>query len=103
MNRIIPIALAIVGCGLMAPVEALEPPHKPNVLFLFADDMRADSIGVLGNPVVKTPTLDTLVNRGFVLTNTYCLGGNSPAVCTPSRNMLLSGNAYFRWRDHVSP
>src|ERR1051325_2348263 len=76
---------------------------KPNVLFLFADDMRYDSIGALGNPVAKTPTLDSLVQRGFVFNNAYCLGGNSPAVCTPSRNMLLSGKAYFRWKDFVPP
>ncbi len=76
---------------------------KPNVLFLFADDMRADSVAALGNPVVKTPTLDALVQRGFVMRNAYCFGGNSAAVCTPSRNMLLSGNAFFRWRDFQPP
>lgn len=75
---------------------------KPNVLFLFADDMRADSVGALGNSTVKTPNLDAIVNRGFVFTNAFCFGGNSAAVCTPSRNMLLSGNAYFRYKDHVS-
>ncbi|MBI3874501.1 MAG: sulfatase-like hydrolase/transferase, partial [Verrucomicrobia bacterium] len=63
---------------------------KPNVLFLFADDMRYDSVAALGNPFVKTPTLDSLVRRGFVFNNAYCLGGNIGAVCTPSRNMLLS-------------
>lgn len=76
---------------------------RPNVLFLFADDMRADSIGALGNPAVKTPNLDALVRRGVVLDNAYNLGGNVPAVCTPSRNMLLSGKAYFRWREHLAP
>lgn len=75
---------------------------KPNVLFLFADDMKADSIGALGNTVVKTPNLDAVARRAFVMTNAYCLGGNVPAVCTPSRNMLLSGKTYFRWRDHVT-
>ncbi len=72
---------------------------KPNVIFLFADDMRADSIGALGNPAIKTPHLDSLVKRGFALNNAYCLGGNRGAVCLPSRNMLLSGNTYFRWQD----
>src|SRR5436190_22998141 len=90
------VATLIIAAGtFVAPVAALEPPTRPNVVFLFADDMRTDSIGALGNPVVKTPNLDRLVNRGFAFTNAYCLGGNSPAVCTPSRNMLLSGNAYF--------
>ncbi|NJN05796.1 MAG: sulfatase-like hydrolase/transferase [Rhodobacteraceae bacterium] len=84
--------------GVVAPAA-----DKPNVLFLFADDMRADSVGALGNPVVQTPHLDSIAKRGFVLRNAYCLGGNSGAVCTPSRNMLLSGNAYFRWRDFQPP
>jgi arylsulfatase A-like enzyme len=76
---------------------------RPNVVFLLADDLRADTIAAPGNPVARTPNLDALVRRGFALTNAYCFGGNSPAVCTPSRNMLLSGNAYFRWKDFVPP
>ena len=70
------------------------------MLFLFADDMRADTIAALGDPAAKTPTLDSLVNRGFTMTSAYCMGGNSGAVCTPSRNMMLSGNAYFRWKNY---
>lgn len=74
-----------------------------NVLFLFTDDQRADALGALGNPAVKTPNLDTLVRRGFVFRNAYCLGANMGAVCTPSRNMLLSGQAYFRWNGPLAP
>lgn len=81
MNRWLHSALILVGLVTAAP--AAEPPRKPNVLFLFADDMRADSIAALGNPVAKTPNLDALVSRGFALTNAYCFGGNSAAVCTP--------------------
>ena len=74
---------ALLTIGLFAvPAEAAKP--RPNVLFLFADDMRADSIATLGNPTVKTPNLDTLVRRGFAMRNAYCLGGNSAAVCTPT-------------------
>jgi len=75
---------------------------KPNVLFLFADDMRADAIGALGHPVVKTPTLDSLVQRGFTFLNAYCFGSNVPAVCSPSRNMLLSGRTYFRFKGQAT-
>lgn len=89
-------------CALfLIPAAALAA--KPNVLFLFADDMRADSIAALGNPVVKTPNLDSIVQRGFAFKNAFCFGGNSPAVCTPSRNMMLSGNAFFRWKDFQPP
>ena len=71
---------------------------KPNVVFLLTDDLRADAIGATGNQVVKTPNIDRLAERGFLFRNAYCLGSNSPAVCQPSRNMILSGNAYFRWK-----
>lgn len=87
------IALVLIASGERC-VEA-----KPNVLFLFADDMRAESVRALGDPTVITPNLDALVQRGFVMQNAYCFGGNSAAVCLPSRNMLLSGNAYFRWQN----
>src|SRR4051794_11464104 len=78
--------------GLAA--HAADAASRPNVLFLFADDQRADTIAALGNPVIQTPNLDGLVRQGFVFRNAYCLGSNLPAVCTPSRNMLLSGRAF---------
>lgn len=99
------IGFLIVLTSLLALGDApsAQAAKKPNVLLLFADDMRADSIRALGNPILKTPTLDALVQRGFVFRNGYCLGGNAPAVCLPSRNMLLSGNAYFRWQGNYAP
>src|SRR4029078_13282482 len=58
------------------------------------------TIGALGNSHIKTPNLDQLVKSGMVFRNAYCLGANVPAVCTPSRNMLLSGRAFFRWQGN---
>ncbi len=99
MSRLI-LALATT---LTATPAHVADTARPNVVFLLADDMRADTIAALGNPVARTPNLDSLVRRGFVMTNAYCFGGNSSAVCTPSRNMLLSGNAYLRWKDFGPP
>ncbi|MFO0899141.1 MAG: sulfatase-like hydrolase/transferase [Pirellulales bacterium] len=87
-------------CAIAAAAAATE---RPNIVFLFADDLRADAIAALGNPDVKTPHLDSLVRAGRVFTNAYCLGANMPAVCTPSRNTLLSGQSYFRWRGPLAP
>ncbi len=87
------IALAFVSTALAA-----DAPKKPNVIFLFADDQRADTIGALGNAHIKTPNLDQLVRSGFVFRNAYCLGANVGAVCTPSRNMLMSGRTFHRWQ-----
>jgi len=68
---------------------------EPNVLFLFADDMRADTIAAHGNPHIKTPNLDRLVASGFSFRGNYTFGGNSGAVCVPSRAMLMSGRTWF--------
>lgn len=68
---------------------------RPNVLFLFADDMRADTIAAYGNPHIKTPHLDNLVASGFNFRGNYIFGGNSGAVCMPSRAMLMSGRTWF--------
>jgi arylsulfatase A-like enzyme len=69
---------------------------RPNILFLFADDQRADTIAAHGNPHIKTPNLDKLAAAGFSFRANYCFGGNSGAVCVPSRAMLMSGKTWFR-------
>jgi arylsulfatase A-like enzyme len=68
---------------------------KPNVLFFFADDQRADTIAALGNPVIQTPNLDRLVQRGVSFSRAYMQGGMNGATCVPSRAMLLSGQNLF--------
>lgn len=61
--------LASATVGWIPPAESSAVERRPNVLFLFADDMRADSVAALGNPVLKTPHLDQLVRRGFAFHN----------------------------------
>src|SRR6188508_2289427 len=97
-EEVVMLRIAAIWLALGSTAFAAEQPQKPNVIFLFADDQRADTIGALGNPHIKTPNLDQLVRRGCVFRNAYCLGANIGAVCTPSRNMLMSGRAYFRWQ-----
>lgn len=72
------------------------PAAPPNVLFVYTDDQAFDTIAALGNKDIDTPILDALVNRGFTFTNAYCQGGQSAAVCVPSRVMLLTGHSTFR-------
>jgi arylsulfatase A-like enzyme len=72
---------------------------RPNVLFLFTDDQRADTIAALGNVHIKTPNLDRLANEGFAFTNAYCMGGTIPAVCLPSRTMMHTGRSLFRLQN----
>ena len=67
----------------------------PNILFIFADDQRADTIAALGNAHIHTPNLDRLARRGLAFTRAYMQGGMNGATCVPSRAMLLSGRSLF--------
>jgi len=89
-----PIAQPWLSAQLTAPKS-----KRPNVLFLFTDDQREDTIGALGNRHIQTPNLDRLVESGFVFNNAYCMGGFSGAVCMPSRMMTLRGRSWFSVRD----
>lgn len=86
-----------VFLSVLCLIGTLAASAKPNVLFLFTDDQRADTIGALGNSVIKTPNLDRLVRTGFAFGNAYCMGSTMPAVCNPSRHMLLSGTSLYRY------
>jgi choline-sulfatase len=61
--------------------------HKPNILLIMADQMTPFLTGAYGHPVVKTPSLDRLVERGVRFDAAY-----SPCpVCAPARASLLTG------------
>ena len=72
-----------------------EAPARPNILLLFADDQRTDTIAAWGNPAIQTPHLDRLAAEGTSFQRAYCLGSNGGAVCVPSRAMLHTGRPYF--------
>jgi arylsulfatase A-like enzyme len=90
------LAALLLASSAMSQARAVRGAGRPNVLFLFADDMRADTVAAHGNPHIRTPHLDGLVRRGFSFRGNYVMGGNSGAVCVPSRAMLMSGQTWFR-------
>ena len=68
---------------------------KPNILFLFTDDQRFNTISILGNDEISTPNMDKLVRRGITFTNAHIPCGTSIAICMPSRAMLNTGRTLF--------
>lgn len=60
---------------------------KPNVVFVFADQWRAQDLGFAGNTQVQTPALDQLAEEAVVFKNAI---SNIP-VCTPARASLMTG------------
>ena len=95
------IVLVVLGAALAATACVPAEPERPNILFLFADDQRADTIGAWGNPHIRTPNIDRLAREGFSLRSTYNMGGNGGAVCVPSRAMVNTGKSYFRVPDDL--
>lgn len=87
---------ALAFFPMVASAAATAQGPRPNVLFLFADDQRADTIAAWGNPHIQTPHLDKLVATGFSFRANYIFGGDAGAVCRPSRAMLMSGKNWFR-------
>jgi arylsulfatase A-like enzyme len=61
--------------------------RRPNLLFVFADQMRGQDMACAGNREVRTPTLDLLASQGARLTRCFA---TSP-VCCPNRAVLLTG------------
>jgi len=88
--------LGVVGLLPTLGMAVAATDSRPNVLFLFADDQRADTIAALGNPVIQTPNLDRLVRSGVAFNRAYMQGGFVGGTCMPSRAMLLSGRSLFR-------
>lgn len=92
MTRLHKLKLGILLCSLLG---ALHAEDKPNILFLFTDDQRFDTIHALGNERIKTPNIDRLVKSGTSFSNAHNMGGTCMAVCTPSRAALFSGRTLW--------
>jgi len=71
---------------------------KPNILFIFADDLCYETIRAFNYVDIDTPNLDKLVKRGTVFTHAYNMGSWTGAVCVASRTMLNTGR--FLWNAH---
>ncbi|MEI8041737.1 MAG: sulfatase-like hydrolase/transferase [Verrucomicrobiota bacterium] len=91
-------ALALSGWASFAVAAETRAP-RPNILFILADDHRADGIAALSNPRLKTPTLDKLVGQGVSFSRAYIMGSMEGAVCAPSRCMMQTGRSLF----HLPP
>jgi len=65
----------------------MSSPRHPNVVFVFADQWRAQATGFAGDPDVRTPNLDRFADRSVRFTNAV---SNCP-VCSPWRATLMTG------------
>ena len=88
MLRPIVALSTFTALALVAPLANAATPSKPlNIVVLYADDWRHDTLGAAGHPVVKTPHLDQLAKEGMRFTRN-CV---TTAICGVSRATLLTG------------
>ena len=79
------LALALMEC--IGEGKEAQAPKSPNILFVIADQWRAESFGYAGNPDVQTPIIDQLARESINFSNAV----SSVPVCSPTRASLLTG------------
>jgi arylsulfatase A-like enzyme len=76
------------GAALLPGVLPAASPKHPNILFVFADQLRSMELGCYGGTQVHTPHMDRLAREGALFTNAV----STYPVCSPFRAMLMTGN-----------
>ncbi|MFN8252791.1 MAG: arylsulfatase [Ferruginibacter sp.] len=92
-NTVICCIFPVLLC-MFNPLQAQQ--SKPNIIYIYADDMGYGELGCYGQQKIKTPNLDKLAKEGMRFTQHY----TSAPVCAPARAMLMTGkhagHAYIR-------
>lgn len=73
------------------PAFAATMPAKPNIIIVMPDDLAYGDYGCLGNPVLKTPSVDAFMKESLLFTQFHV----SPT-CSPCRAALMSGRHEFK-------
>jgi arylsulfatase A-like enzyme len=85
-------SLAVAGTVLASSAGATiasaeAKPKRPNLVFFFGKDQRADALSIAGNQVLKTPNHDRIGREGIRFRNAFCTN----ALCGPARAVALTG------------
>lgn len=86
--------IAILAWGIGS---AHANPSKPNILFIFADDLGWGDLGCYGHQHIKTPHLDKMARQGKQYVNFYA----NASVCSPSRVAYITGQYPQRHRVYA--
>jgi arylsulfatase A-like enzyme len=92
MTRIAVLLLAWLV--ILPTVSAADPPRRPNIVFILADDLGPGDLGFSGGTIVPTPNLDRLAAEGTQFTRYY----TASPICSPSRCGLVTGQFPARWK-----
>ena len=70
----------------------------PNIVYIFSDQQRADTMGCYGQELSVTPNLDRLAEEGVVFTNAF----SSQPLCGPARSCMQTGRYETQNGCHVN-
>jgi len=85
------LSLCMALLALVAP-GPLQSAEMPNIVFIITDDQGYGDLAYTGNPIVKTPNIDSLARESSQLTNYHVA-----PTCSPTRAALLTGH----WTDRT--
>ncbi|MGQ9650925.1 MAG: arylsulfatase [Phycisphaerae bacterium] len=87
------IVAVVVLAATAVPIVSQAAEKRPNVVLIMTDDQGYGDFGCTGNPVIRTPHIDSLYADSARMTDFYV----SP-VCTPTRACLMTGRYNYRTR-----
>ena len=91
--KYIVLSLLAFTVSLKSTCQTNNKTVKPNIVFIYLDDLGYGDLSCYGTTAIKTPNIDALANGGVRFTNGYA----TSATCTPSRYGLLTG--VYPWRN----
>jgi arylsulfatase A-like enzyme len=99
MNQI--VCAFLVCTSLIGGFCEASDQRRPNFVFVLTDDQRFDSLGSVGNSIIKTPNIDRLAKSGVLFTNHFV----TTPICSVSRASIFSGQHLRRHQiaDFATP
>jgi arylsulfatase A len=93
-NKYFQFLTCILVAVLFIPATVFgQKKQKPNVIFIYADDVGYGDLSSYGATKISTPNIDRLAKEGIRFTNAHA----TSATCTPSRFALMTGK--YPWRQ----
>lgn len=93
------LMMGLASSSRAAGTLPLRNDDRPNVVFIYGDDVGFGDIGANGATLIPTPNIDRLAAEGINFSD----GHSSAATCTPSRFSLLTGIHAFRYDARILP
>ena len=89
-NVLLPSAVTLCTIGLLScnsKQDVSKEADKPNIIYIYADDLGYGDLGCYGQEKIETPYIDKMAKEGILFTNHY----SGSTVCAPSRSCLMTG------------